>query len=224
MTADDRKPLVSGWAYSALQPKIMESASAAVSVPLSEVPREHGGIQLTAPARAFLAYWLYIRGDKIVPHTDDVSPPDMRTLAPYVRYLHWQGDALVHRLWGSALTEGTGVDLTGEDMLAYVAPARRDARRKLFRAAGDHPCGCALVVRSESMQDSGVAFEMTFLPVAVSPGHPPRLIGTLQWVEAREVFDPQPYKPEEGHLLAVEKTAFIDVGAGVPGSGFLQGQ
>ncbi len=224
MSVDGRKPLVSGWAYSALQPKIMESACAAVSVPLADVPREHGDIELTAPAHAFLAYWLYIRGDKIVPDTDDVSPPDMRTLAPYVRYLHWQGDALVHRLWGSALTEGTGVDLTGEDMLAYVAPERRDARRTLFQAAGDHPCGCVLIVRSDSTPESGVAFEMTFLPVAVSPTHPPRLIGTLQWVEAREVFDPQPYKPEEGHLLAVEKTAFIDVGAGVPDLALLKGQ
>lgn len=224
MAADDDRPMVSAWAYSALQPKAIESARAVVSAPLSQVPRQHGDICLTTPAHAFLAYWWHVRGDKVIPDTDDVSPPDMGTLAPYVRYLHWQDDALIHRLWGSALTESTGVDLTGEDMLAYVAPERRDSRRKLFKAAGDHPCGCVLVVRSESMPQSGIAFEMTFLPVAVSPDDPPRLIGTLQWCEAREVFDPAPYKPEEDHLLAVEKTAFIDIGAGVADPLFLKHQ
>jgi hypothetical protein len=224
MVEDDSGRMVAGWAYSAMLPEVANSARAAVSTPLSQVPREHGGVSLTQPAHAFLAYWWHIRGEKVIPHTEDVSPPQMRTLAPYVRYMQWEGDALVHRLWGSALTEGSGVDLTGEDMLAYVAPERRVSRRTLFQAACDHPCGCVLVVRSDSDPGSGHAFEMTFLPVAVADGQRPRLIGTLQWCEARDVFEPLSYHPERHHLLAVEKTAFIDVGAGTPHPDLLDGQ
>lgn len=224
MAKGDRGQVVAGWAYSAMLPEVANSARAAVSAPLSSVPRVYGDISLTPPAHAFLAYWWHIRGDKIIPETQDVSPPQMRTLAPYVRYMHWDGEALVHRLWGSALTEGTGVDLTGEDMLAYVAPERRGFRRKLFRSVGDQPCGCVMVVRSDSSPDGGTAFEMTFLPVATGDGQLPRLIGTLQWCEARDVFEPRPYHPQKHNLLAVEKTAFIDVGAGVPDAALLEGQ
>lgn len=228
MSEKDNPPLVSGWAYAALRPEVANAASAKVAAPLSEVPRHHGDVRLTPVAHAFLAHaflahWWHIRGEKTVPDKEDVSPPQMRTLAPYVRYLEWQGPDLVHRLWGSALTESTGVDLTGQDMLAYVAPERRDFRRRLFQGVGDHPCGCVMHVRSESEPESGHAFEMTFLPVAVGDG-PPRLIGTLQWCKARDVLDPMTYHPKEQHLLAVESTAFINVGAGIPGPSLLEGQ
>lgn len=225
MSEKDNPPLVSGWAYSALRPEVANSAAAKVAAPLSEVPRYHGDVRLTPVAHAFLAHWWYIRGDKTVPDKEDISPPQMRTLAPYVRYLEWQGPDLVHRLWGSALTESSGVDLTGQDMFAYVAPERRDFRRNLFQGVGDHPCGCVMVVRTDSDSEpaSGHAFEMTFLPVAVGDG-PPRLIGTLQWCKARDVLDPMSYQPERQHLLAVENTAFIDVGAGTPDKSLLDGQ
>lgn len=221
---NDKQPLVAGWAYAALRPEVANSAAAKVAAPLSDVPRHHGDVRLTPVAHAFLAHWWHIRGDKTVPHKGDISPPHMHTLAPYVRYLEWQGSDLVHRLWGSALTESTGVDLTGQDMLAYVAPERRDYRRKLFQGAGDHPCGCVMIIRSDSQPESGLAFEMTFLPVAVGDGRPPRLIGTLQWCKARDVLDPLSYHPKKQQLLSVEKTAFIDLGAGTPDPALLDGQ
>lgn len=224
LSDDGTGRVVSGWAYSALRPEVAEAASALVAAPLSDVPNQHGDVALTPVAHAFLAYWWHIRGDKTVPDIQDVSPPQMHTLAPYVRYLQWDGDALIHRLWGSALTESTGVDLTGQDMLEYIAPERREFRRNLFLAAGDHPCGCAMVVRSDSDPDAGTAFEMTFLPVAMPDGQRPRLIGTLQWCRARDVFEPRPYHPRKENLLAVESVAFIDVGAGTPDPVFLDGQ
>lgn len=223
MSEKDDPPLVSVWAQAALRPEVANSAAARVAAPLSEVPGHHGDVRLTPVAHAFLAHWWHIRGDKTVPHKDDVSPPQMRTLAPYVRYLEWRGQELVHRLWGSAITESTGVDLTGQDMLAYVAPERRDFRRRLFQGVGAHPCGCVMVVRSESQPESGKAFEMTFLPVAVGDG-PPRLIGTMQWCKACDVLEPMSYHPKRQHLLAVENTAFIDVGAGTPDQALLDGQ
>lgn len=224
MSESGKPLLVSGWASASLRPEVANSAAAQVAAPLSEVPRRHGDVWLTPVAHKFLAHWWHIRGDKTVPDTKDISPPQMRTLAPYVRYLEWQGPDLVHRLWGSALTESSGVDLTGQDMLAYVAPERRDFRRRLFAGVGDHPCGCVMVVRSDSQPESGLAFEMTFLPVAVGDGQPPRLIGTLQWCKARDVLDPLSYQPKKQHLLAVEKTAFIELGAGVPDMALLDGQ
>jgi len=221
LALDDGKLEVASWAYSSLQPEVANSATAAVSAPLSMVPRLHGNIRLTPVAHAFLAYWWHIRGEKIIPYADDVSPPQMRTLAPYVRYMHWDGDALVHRLWGSALTEGIGLDMTGHDVMTYIPPDIRDANRRMFRSLSDHPCGFVVVTRNDSRSAGGVLSEMTFLPVSAPDGQSQRLIGTMQWRDAHSVHDCLPIESDKPQSLHVEKLAFIDVGAGTADAALL---
>lgn len=221
MALEDGRLKVASWAYSSLQPEVANSAAAAVSAPLSMVPRVHGDIRLTPVAHAFLAYWWHIRGDKIIPHSDDLSLPQMRTLAPYVRYMHWDGEALVHRLFGSALTEGIGLDMTGHDVMAYIPADIREPNRRMFMALSEHPCGFVVLTRNDSRSAAGVLAEMTFLPVSAPNGQSQRLIGTMQWRDADGVHDCLPIESEKPQALHVEKLAFIDLGAGTADAALL---
>jgi hypothetical protein len=210
----ENPPLVSGWAYAALRPEVANSAAAKVAAPLSEVPRQHGDVRLTPVAHAFLAYWWHIRGDKPMPDAHDVSLPQMRTLSPYVRYLHWDGDALIHRLWGSALTEGVGVDMTGEDLIQYIPIEKREANHAVLRALHEQPCGVVLVVRDEGERGSGISAELSFLPVAAPNGQGQRLIGTMQWRQTEGVLSAATTRSGTGDKLMLECVSFMDLGAG----------
>lgn len=216
MSTDEPSKVVSGWAYSSMRPEVANAAAATVSAPLSEVPRLHGTVVLTRVAHALLGYWWHVRGDKIIPNADDIALHQLRRLAPYVRYMHWDGPALIHRLWGSALTEGIGVDMTGHDVMAYIPEDLRPANYALFNALHDHPCGVVLVTRDKSPLGSGRVGEMTFLPVNGPDGAGPRLIGTMQWREPDGIVDPLDVRAGTPQSLTLEDVSFIDLGAGTP--------
>lgn len=222
MIDDDEQHVVAGWAYSSMRPEVANSAAASVSWPLSDVPRKHGEVTLTPVAHAFLAHWWHIRGSKTIPDTDDISLPKLRTLAPYVRYMHWDGDALIHRLWGSALTEGIGVDMTGHDVMAYIPEARREANFDMLRALHEQPCGVVLVTRDTTRLGSGRSGEMTFLPVRAPDGVGQRLVGTMQWGEVNGLVKPLRLEADTPQPLSLERASFIDVGAGVPDTELLR--
>ena len=222
VSTDDSQRLISGWVYEAMQPEVANAAAAAVSAPLDQVPRQHGPVKLTHVAHAFLAYWWHVRGDKIMPDATDIVIPQLRTLAPYVRYMHWDGDKLIHRLWGSALTEGIGLDLTGHDALAYIPEDRRDANRNLFRSLHTHQCGLVVLVRNDSRSE-GLMAELTFLPVATGPGKPQRLIGTMQWRRAEGASVVLPIESGKPQELSLEAILFLDLGAGLPDQDLLAG-
>ncbi len=222
MSANHEKGPVAGWAYASLRPEVANSASAAVSAPLSDVPRQHGTVTLTPVAHAFLAYWWHVRGDKTIPAADDIAPPQMRTLSPYVRYLHWDGDTLIHRLWGSALTEGIGYDLTGQDVIQYIPSDKRAANLAVLRALHEQPCGVVFVVRDEGEARSGMSAEMSFLPVAAGSSHGPRLIGTMQWRETEGVGHAPRAESAGKEVLVLERASFIDIGAGVADPALLE--
>lgn len=214
MSKKDAQHVVAGWAYASLCPEVANTAAASVSAPLSEVPRKHGKVTLTPVAHAFLAHWWHVRRNKTIPDADDISLPHMRTLAPYVRYMHWDGDALVHRYWGSALSEGVGVDMTGHDVMAYIPEGLRAANYAMFRALHDQPCGIVLVTRDTTPSGSGLSAEMTFLPVGAHGNGGQRLIGTMQWRETDGMVTPLNVQAGVPQPLTLEKVSFIDVGAG----------
>ncbi len=222
MNANDGRREVAGWAYASMRPEIANTAAATVSAPLSDVPRQHGSVVLTRVGHAFLAYWWHIRGDKTVPDYDDVTLHQLHRLAPYVRYMHWDETALIHRLWGSALTEGIGVDMTGHDVMAYIPEPQRAANYAMFHALHEQPCGVVLITRDTTPSGSGREGEMTFLPVRGPDGEGHRLIGTMQWRESDEIIDPLAVEASTPQPLTLEKASFIDVGNGVAGNGLLE--
>lgn len=214
MTKDDRSQPVAGWASAALRADVANNARAGLEGDAGDVAREHGGIVLTNVGHQFLAYWMEARGPNPVPCTSDIRPTRFRALAPYVRYLVWEGDALIHRVWGSALTEGAGIDLTGTDMFMFVPPEKREKDRHLFRALNGHPCGLVAVVMRPNAPEGAVASELLFLPVAGQDGAPDRIIGTMQWRDARRPHTDLGVRAEDVPSVEALAVSFIDVGAG----------
>ena len=97
-----------------------------------------GDIELSPMSREFFNWWLEARTARPMPAPDDVSPKALVELLPYFRLLRWEGDErLVFRIFGSALVETTGFDLTGFCTFGeadYEGKAEDIARLKLMHA------------------------------------------------------------------------------------------
>lgn len=220
MSIETKNASVAPWASRSLSSSVANRAKATLEQPTDNVPRRHGNVRLTNVAHQFFAYWLEARGDKLMPSPDDIRPSRFRQLLPYVRYLHWEGDKLIHRLWGSALTEATGFDLTGTDMFDFVRSVNRKRDIANLRLLHSQPCGLVVVASRRREEDRQFTdSEMTYFPVANPDGSSMRLIGTIQLREPMDEVDfvREVAQSEVGPTpIPVKAGSFIDVGAGIP--------
>jgi len=107
------------WVKPLMEWSAIENVRARLAGPIDHVPGEIGGIALSNPGRQLLAWWLEARKGLAMPGPDDVSPRALVELLPYIRYLSWEDDEkLVFRIYGSALVEASGLDLTGYNIFA----------------------------------------------------------------------------------------------------------
>ncbi|MBO6634193.1 PAS domain-containing protein [Parvibaculum sp.] len=212
-TLDDNDEIAPGWVSRALDRDYALNARADIAGDASDVPDRHGGIRLSPVGHQLLAWWFEARGDAAMPSADDVSPRALRQLLPYIRYMSWDGDELVIRIFGSALAAAAGRDLTGSRLYEgdYEGRAADVARMK---ALHDTPCG--LVMIRELPDGSGGIHpcELLTLPVAAGSDGSPRVIGTVMGVELKEAS----WSKKVGYSgdIALRRAAFIDIGYGLP--------
>jgi len=148
-----------------------------------------------------------------MPGSDDVSPKALVELLPYIRLLQWEGDEkLVFRIYGSALVEATGFDLTGYNSIGegdYAGKAEDVARLKLL-----HSVPCGLVLHREMTRADGSTYICEFLnlPISAGPDGKTRIIGS---VIPREEISEARIKIELTKPLTVKRAVFIDIGQGL---------
>jgi hypothetical protein len=147
-------------------------------------------------------------------HIGDIDPRVLVELMPYFRMMRWEDDGrLIFRLYGSALVEATGFDLTGYPCIApedYEGKADDIARLKLLHA---HPCG--LLMHRDLHRTDGTTYTCEFmtLPVAGGDDGRNRIVGTvLPCVEVDEHrLDFTLSVP-----LTLRRAVFLDIGYGLP--------
>jgi hypothetical protein len=180
---------------------------------LDEVPAEIGGLLLSNAGRQLLAWWLEARGDRPMPAAGDVDPKALVELLPYIRYLSWEDEnRLVFRIFGSALAEATGVDITGSDMFAFSHDEVEIDRARL-KLLHEQPCGIVLIRDVVSREGDYFPCEFMTLPIAPGPDGKRRIIGTIvpavrveEWT-ADLIFE---------RILTLRRAVYFDTGQGVP--------
>lgn len=202
-----------GWVQRALNWSTINKAKARIAGSVEQAPSHVDGIELHSISRQLLAWWMEARGDRVMPGPDDVSPRALVELLPYIRLLQWEGDEkLVFRIYGSALVEATGFDLTGYNSIAEGdVPGRADdiARLKLM-----HSVLCGLLLHREMTRADGSTYICEFLnlPISAGPDGKTRIIGS---VIPREEISETSLKIELTVPLTVKRAAFIDIGQGL---------
>ena len=213
-TSDSETPS-SAWVTPVLSRDYVSGVTIDLKGELSAVPRVHGGMELTGIGHQFLAWWLEARGDGPMPAPEAVRPRALRKILPYIRYMSWEGpEQLVFRIYGSALAEASGIDLTGVDLFGLGEYPGRALDIARLRALHDTPCGVVLLREMRGFDGNAYPCEMVTLPVASGADGKPRVIGTILPVEVREEVWTKKIRLDREPGLT--RAVFIDTGHGVP--------
>jgi hypothetical protein len=202
------------WAHPLLQWSNIERVKARLPNSAAAAPAGAGEIAFSNVARQFYAWWLTARGDRPMPAAADVDPRALVELLPYLRYLSWEDDdRLVFRIYGSALVEASGIDLTGYDVFNSFDLVARKADQARLRHLHSRPCGVVMI--RDIPDRTGRIYPCEFLTLPIAPGEDGknRVIGTVvpasrmaEW-NVDVVLD---------RTLTLRQSEFLDIGFGTP--------
>ncbi|PCJ68798.1 MAG: hypothetical protein COA62_13280 [Rhodobiaceae bacterium] len=180
-------------------------------------PREVEPIDGYMPSNVgaeLLAWWMSARGDKDMPAADDVRMETLVELAPYLRYLGWDGpERLIVRLFGTALSAGMGQDMTGQDLFGFGDYPDRGSDIARLKLLHSHPCGVVLFWEMADTAGGEHQMELLTLPVGAGADGGNRLIGTVMPVHQEARWESVLTYAEVPKLREAQ---FIDLGFGVP--------
>ena len=172
----------------------------------------HGFIH---PAFAALeSHWSALRCGNDIPHASALSPaplarwlPDM-SIVEVVSPTHIQ-----YRLVGTRVTERLGFNPTGENLVDFVEPDRRNLAGELFTGITAHPCGARLSHLNIAKCGRQNLVLSIFYPLITPEGVAPRVVGMHALDEVRHYGEPC-----SRATLAAQTNHFswIDVGYGIP--------
>lgn len=204
----------SAWVLPVMSWSAINKAKARLRGSVDDAPSHIDDIELRPLSRELLAWWLEVQDGRVMPEPEDVDPRALVELLPYFRMLRWENEErLVFRIYGSALTETTGMDLTGMNSIApfdYDGKEDDVARLKLMH---EHPCGL-LLHRDLSRPDGSVyTCEFLNLPVAGGRGGMNRIVGTITPCAP---VDERALEFSLKKALTVRRAVFIDIGCGIP--------
>ncbi|MDO8290781.1 MAG: PAS domain-containing protein [Parvibaculum sp.] len=204
----------SAWVLPVMSWAAINKAKARLRGSVEDVPSHVDDIELRPLSRQLLAWWLEAQAGRTMPEPEDVDPKALIELLPYFRMMRWENEErLEFRIYGSALVEATGMDLTGMNCIAPFDYGGKDddvARLKLIHA---HPCG--LLLQRDLMRPDGSSYTCEFMTLPVSGGADGRnrIVGTV--VPCEEI-DERRLDFSLKSPLIVRRAVFFDTGNGLP--------
>lgn len=206
------------WVKSLMEWATVDRIKARLSGSIDQVPTEIGGTEISNVGRQLYAWWLEARGSDPMPGPDAVDLRALVELLPYIRYMSWEDDEkLVFRIFGSALVEGCGFDLTGHNVFGPGDHPEVVIDRQRLRALHVQPCGILMIRDIPDRTGNFYPCEFMTLPVAAGADGKERLIGT---VVPREKMTEWNVDVALDRILTLRRAVFIDTGCGVPDPDF----
>tara|TARA_R110002124_G_scaffold24062_4_gene88476 strand:+ start:908 stop:1576 length:669 start_codon:yes stop_codon:yes gene_type:complete len=214
MSGEQAEKQRTAWVWPALAWSTITGVKARLNGTGPDAPTHAGDIELSHMSREFFGWWLEARGPRAMPEPDDVSPKALVELLPYFRMLRWESEtSLVFRIYGSALVETTGFDLTGYCTFGeadYAGKADDIARLKLMHM---QPCGLLTLRELRGPDGTPYLCEIINLPVSDGGDGKNRIVGTVVTRQAVEEAD---LDFKLSPPLTLRRAVFIDLGFGVP--------
>ncbi len=202
------------WAHPLLQWSNLERVKARLPDSAPAAPQGAGEIRFSNVGREFYAWWLTARSDRPMPSAEDVDPRALVELLPYLRYLSWEDDErLVFRIYGSALVEAGGIDLTGYDVFNPFDPVERAMDQARMRLLHTQPCGLVMIRDIPDRTGRIYPCEFLTLPIAAGADGKNRIIGTIMPAAKMAEWNVDVILDR---TLTLKQTAFLDIGFGVP--------
>lgn len=218
MAKDDEVGVMPAWVAAYLDTRHVANIRARLSGVRPETPDEIDGYKLSRPGRELLTWWLSVRQGDAPPTADDVELPSLVELSPYLRYLSWEGEeALVIRLFGSALCEAIGLDPTGVDIFSLSQGDARSQDIARLKQIGDMPCGAIIFRHIQDQTGATALVEMMTLPIGPGSDGKNRIISTVVPVDfSSNVSTHWERKLNVKEYQQLHDVMYVDLGHGVP--------
>ncbi|AWZ02621.1 PAS domain protein [Rhodobiaceae bacterium] len=220
MANDDEAGVMPAWVAAYLDTRHVANIRARISGVRPDAPDEINGYKLSRPGRELLTWWLSVRQGDAPPTAEDVELPSLVELSPYLRYLSWEGEeALVIRLFGSALCEAIGLDPTGVDIFSLSQGDERSQDIARLKLIGDLPCGAVIFRHIQDQTGAAALVEMMTLPIEPGADGKKRIISTVIPVDVssnRSTLWERRLNVKEYQDL--HDVLYVDLGHGIPTS------
>ncbi|MAU40115.1 MAG: hypothetical protein CMF31_00670 [Kordiimonas sp.] len=164
-------------------------------------------------------YWLSLRPEgKMIPARKALQPQALLPLLPNCFLLEHPAKGEVYiRLFGTALVERAGLELTGINLLKHWPIADQKLIEQFWTAALRQPCITQYVISTAN--ESGLSKQClrTLFPLLDSTEEPRILFGYDHFLGLGDIYD----NAKEGKLMATyQQIHFHDIGAGLPEENF----
>lgn len=184
---------------------------------------ENGGslrLMLTTRGKTLVNYWQQLRGDALIPRSEDLKLEQLGKEVAACLYCEWDDAGRIPILYaGVATVEELGIDVSGHDMLAFSSAENKAVSRLLFAAMRDQPCGVLAKVTFQAAAGVPMLFEALYLPVQ-HQGAATRLLMSIASLSA--AFRSGDVEGA-GQASGFDEVFFVDLGAGTPETSGLLG-
>jgi hypothetical protein len=166
---------------------------------------------------AFEAFWRAQPKAGLIPSRTEFRPERATRFLKNIILLKAQDidcGPLIVRLAGSAIQFHIQREITGQDVLDYLAPVHRDGARESVRLVQTHPCGLWQVMALHYERGFSQKFELTIFPLRDPDGSPSMLLGLVMPLEEAVMS-----QPVQGKAMLVDTASafcWLDIGAGAP--------
>lgn len=175
---------------------------------------------LTDRGKVLVEYWRRLRGDALLPASEDLMLEQLGKEVAACIYCEWEDEERLNILYAGASTvEELGVDASGHDLFEFSSTKNKEVARLLFAAVRDHPCGALSTATFLGAGGVLMLFEMLYLPV-LHKGAASRLLMSV--AASSPNFRSGDVKGAN-QASGFDELFFIDLGAGTPeASGLLR--
>jgi len=164
--------------------------------------------------RPLCEFWEEVRGDRLLPDASDIDPAQIAYILKDIAILDVIDEMTIrYRLAGTEITEQTGTDPTGENLIELVAPDNQRLVAQVMHQIIAQPVGALAAYEDVYQSGKRAIVESLYLPLQKTNGLSGRIVSVHCWKETIAYEEAQPKSRGAAKIRSIK---WLDLGAGMP--------
>lgn len=164
--------------------------------------------------RPLCEFWEEVRGDRLLPEASDIDPAQIAYILKDIAILDVIDEMTIrYRLAGTAISERTGNDPTGGNLIDMVAPDKQQLVSQIMHKIIAHPVGAIATYEDVYQSGKRTLVESLYLPLQMVDGSLGRIVSVHMW---KETLTYEQEQPEPTVAAKIRSVTWLDIGAGTP--------
>jgi hypothetical protein len=164
--------------------------------------------------RPLCEFWEEVRGDRLLPEASEIDPAQIAYILKDIAILDVIDEMTIrYRLAGTAISERTGNDPTGGNLIDMVAPDKRQLVSQIMNTIIAHPVGTIATYEDVYQSGKRALVESLYLPLQKVDDSVGRIVSVHLW---KETLTYEQEQPEPVVAAKIRSIQWLDIGAGTP--------